>query len=159
MNADLIDPLITARDDMHAMFENEEWTCGSDMVTALEGARSLIEQADIPVNEVVASGSRGFDVTARQGSVDNVSPGTWTLWDTGYGDVLDFPFEWAAIVVSRVISRADKDLVTLDAGNKAVAPDTVAPHFRILGLDDQPEFLIRNEEHQLLRWPKGHTVR
>lgn len=118
--------------------------------------RSLIEQADIPVNEVVASGSRGFDVTARQGSVDNVSPGTWTLWDTGYGDVLDFPFEWAAIVVSRVISRPDKDLVTLDAGNKAVAPDTVAPHFRILGLDDQPEFLIRNEEHQLLRWPKGH---
>ncbi len=117
--------------------------------------RSLIEEAGIPVNEFVASGSRGFDVTARQEGVDNVSPGTWTLWDTGYGDMLDFPFKWAALVISRVISRPDDDLVTLDAGHKSIAPDTPAPHFRVLGLDGEPEFLIRNEEHQLLRWPKG----
>ncbi len=117
--------------------------------------RSLIEEAGIPINEVVASGSRGFDVSAREAAVDTVSPGTWTLWDTGYGDFLEFPFKWAALIISRVLSRPADDLVTLDAGNKSVAPDTPAPHFRILGLDGEPEFLIRNEEHQLLRWPKG----
>ena len=117
--------------------------------------RGLIERAGIPVREVVASGSRGFDVTAKTPGVDNVSPGTWTFWDTGYGDSLDFPFQWAALVLSRVISRPEDDLVTLDAGNKAINPDVPAPHFRILDLDTQPEFLIRNEEHQLLRWPKG----
>ena len=48
-----------------------------------------------------------------------------------------------------------EDLITLDAGAKSIAPDTPAPHFRILGMTENPEFVRRNEEHQILRLPPG----
>ena len=107
------------------------------------------------MNEFVASGSRGFDVTARQEGVDNVSPGTWTLWDTGYGDMMDAPFTPAGLVLSSVISTPGPDLITLDAGSKGVAPDTPVPHFWPLGLPETVEFVRRNEEHQVLRLPEN----
>jgi D-serine deaminase-like pyridoxal phosphate-dependent protein len=117
--------------------------------------RHLIEQANLPVAMLVASGSPGFEHTRLVDEVDAVSPGTWIFWDTGYGDQLNSPFRWAALVLSRVISTPGSDLITLDAGNKSIAPDTPAPHFRALGLPDNIEFVRRNEEHQVLRLPKG----
>jgi D-serine deaminase-like pyridoxal phosphate-dependent protein len=63
-------------------------------------------------------------------------------------------FQWAALVLSRVISTPGEDLITLDAGNKAICPDVPAPFFRILGYPDDLEFVRRNEEHQVLRLPK-----
>ena len=115
--------------------------------------RKQIEAADIPVPLMVASGTQGFDVTSKTDGVDEVSPGTWIFWDTGYGENLEFDFKWAALVVSRVISTPGPDLITLDAGSKALAPDTPTPHFKILNLDGDPEFVRRNEEHQLLKLP------
>lgn len=117
--------------------------------------RRLIEQSHIPVPMLVASGSPGFEHTRTVDDVDAVSPGTWIFWDTGYGDQLDSPFRWAALVLSSVISTTQDDLITLDAGNKSIAPDTPAPHFRALGLPENIEFVRRNEEHQVLRLPKG----
>jgi len=122
---------------------------------ALETKR-LIVASGIEVPKLVASGSPGFEHTRFVDGVDEVSPGTWIFWDIGYGDQLvDSPFKWAALVLSRVISTTQEDLMTLDAGSKSIAPDTPVPHFRALGLPDGVEFVRRNEEHQLLRLPKG----
>lgn len=129
--------------------------------TALEAiekaiaTRQCIERAGLAVPVLVASGSPGFEHTRNSPGVDEVSPGTWIFWDTGYGDHIDSPFCWAALVLSSVISTTGPDLITLDAGSKAIAPDTPAPHFRVLGLPENIEFVRRNEEHQLLRLPKG----
>lgn len=117
--------------------------------------RKQIEAAGIDVPLVVASGSKGFDATDEVDGVTEVSPGTWIFWDTGYGESLAFPFNWAALVVSRVISTPADDLITLDAGNKGINPDVPAPHFRALNLDGELEFLVRNEEHQLIRLEPG----
>lgn len=117
--------------------------------------RKQIEAAGIDVPLVVASGSKGFDATDEVGGVTEVSPGTWIFWDTGYGENLAFPFSWAALVVSRVISTPADDLITLDAGNKGINPDVPAPHFRALNIDGELQFLVRNEEHQLLRLAPG----
>lgn len=117
--------------------------------------RRLIEQSGLEVETLVASGSPGFEHTQKVDGVDEVSPGTWIFWDTGYGDQLDSPFEWAALVLSSVISATGPDLITLDAGSKSVAPDTPEPHFRALGLPDDIHFVRRNEEHQLLKLPQG----
>ena len=120
--------------------------------------RRLIAEAGVDVPKLVASGSPGFEHTRLVDEVDEVSPGTWIFWDTGYGDQLvDSPFKWAALVLSRVISTTQDDLMTLDAGSKSVAPDTPVPHFRALGLPEDVAFVRRNEEHQLLRLPKGTT--
>lgn len=129
-----------------------------DAIEKAVATRACIEKAGLPVPVLVASGSPGFEHTRHIPEVDEVSPGTWIFWDTGYGDNMDSPFRWAALVLSSVISTTGPDLITLDAGSKAIAPDTPVPHFRALGLPDEIEFVRRNEEHQLLRLPKG-TVR
>lgn len=117
--------------------------------------RRLIEEAGIPVRRLVASGSPGFEFTAQAPEVDEVSPGTWIFWDTGYSSKMPDRFRWAALVLSSVISTPGPDLITLDAGSKAISPDTPAPHFRALGLPEGVEFVRRNEEHQVLRLPAG----
>ena len=117
--------------------------------------RKQIEAVGIDCPYVVASGSKGFDATDEVDGVTEVSPGTWIFWDTGYGEALAFPFSWAALVVSRVISTPADDLITLDAGNKGINPDVPVPHFRALNLDGELEFLVRNEEHQLIRLEPG----
>jgi D-serine deaminase-like pyridoxal phosphate-dependent protein len=116
--------------------------------------RRLIESSGLEVGTLVASGSPGFEHTQQVDGVDEVSPGTWIFWDTGYGDQIESPFRWAALILSRVISATGPDLITLDAGSKSIAPDTPAPHFRALELPEEIEFVRRNEEHQLLRLPK-----
>lgn len=129
--------------------------------TALEAiekaveTRCLIERSGLEVEKLVASGSPGFVHTQAVDEVDEVSPGTWIFWDTGYSDLMETPFQWAALVLSSVISTTQADLITLDAGSKSIAPDTPEPHFRALGLPDEVAFVRRNEEHQLLQLPEG----
>lgn len=51
-------------------------------------------------------------------------PGTCVFHDAGYGMTFpDLPFEPAAWIVTRVVSRPASDRITLDVGNKAVAAD------------------------------------
>ena len=126
-----------------------------DAVQLAVDTRVQIEKAGIECPLVVASGSKGFDATDEIDGVTEVSPGTWIFWDTGYGESLAFPFNWAALVVSRVISTPAEDLITLDAGNKGINPDVPAPHFSALNLEGELQFLVRNEEHQLIRIAPG----
>ncbi|MDA0745907.1 MAG: alanine racemase [bacterium] len=131
-----------------------EATTNAAIQKAVE-ARALIEGAGLEVRNLIASGSPGFEFTAHVPGVDEVSPGTWVLWDTGYSGKMPGLFRWAALVLSSVISTPGPDLITLDAGSKAVSPDTPAPHFQVLGLPEGVEFVLRNEEHQVLRLPPG----
>ncbi len=117
--------------------------------------RRLIEKEGVGVKTLVASGSPGFEFTAGVPGVDEVSPGTWVFWDNGYSTINPGQFRFAALVLSSVISTPGPDLITLDAGSKAVAPDTPEPHFRALSLPENVEFVLRNEEHQVLRLPPG----
>ena len=61
-----------------------------------------------------------------------------------------------AIDISQL--RKKSGLITLDAGSKAISPDTPAPHFRALGLPENVEFVVRSEEHQALRVPPGSPI-
>ncbi|MBW1765676.1 MAG: alanine racemase [Deltaproteobacteria bacterium] len=119
------------------------------------GIRGLIEKEGIQVKRLIASGTPGFEFTAKVPEVDEVSPGTWIFWDTGYGGKISGRFQWAALVLSSVISMPGPDLITLDAGSKAISPDTPKPYFRALSLPENVEFFLRSEEHQVLRLPPG----
>jgi D-serine deaminase-like pyridoxal phosphate-dependent protein len=126
-----------------------------DSIQKAVETRRLIESAGLVVKRLVASGSPAFEYTSQVSEVDEVSPGTWIFWDEGYGSKNPGQFEWAALVLSSVISTPASDLICLDAGNKSIAPDTPEPHFKVLGLPDNLEFVRRNEEHQVLRLPEG----
>jgi len=132
-----------------------------DTMKAIDKAiriKGLIEKEGLAVKTVIASGTPSFEFNAQVPEVDEVSPGTWIFWDSGYEEKMPGRFRWAALVLSTVISRPGPDLITLDAGSKAISPDTPAPHFRALGLPENVEFVVRSEEHQALRLPSGSPM-
>jgi len=112
--------------------------------------RAELEAAGLPVPDMVASGSPTFGIHARCNDRD-CSPGTTLLWDFGYGDSFqDLPFQWAALLLTRVISKPGANRLCLDLGHKAVAADRPQPRVRLLGLPDaQP--LVHSEEHLMVQ--------
>ncbi len=80
------------------------------------------------------------------------SPGTCVLWDWGYGEKLtEQQFNFAALLVTRVISKPTKGVVTIDMGHKSVAPENpIDMRVRFLNLEHY-ELLSQSEEHGVLK--------
>ncbi len=86
------------------------------------------------------------------------SPGTCLFWDWGYGDNMEEQeFKYAALLVTRVISKPKNGIITLDLGHKGVASENpIDSRVRFLNLSDY-ELLSQSEEHGVLRvkdWDK-----
>ena len=114
-----------------------------------------IKSAGLPNPIVVAGGTPAFTAhLARVGAVNNLcfSPGTCVLWDWGYGDALvEQPFEYAALVLTRVISKPADGIVSIDMGHKAIAAENpLDKRIRFLNLTNY-ELIGQSEEHGVLR--------
>ena len=112
--------------------------------------RKALEGSGIPVPRVVAGNSMDFALAATMPGIDEVSPGTWILWDKGYETLLPDEFSYAALVVGRVISRPTPTLFAVDAGYKSVSGDPAIPHAEVLSVPGS-EVVGRWEEHLLVR--------
>lgn len=113
-------------------------------------ARRTLERKGISVPRVVAGNSLDFELAAQTDGIDEVSPGTWVLWDKGYEGLLPDHFVYAALVVGRVISRPTATLFAVDAGYKSVSADPAIPHAQVLSVPGS-EVVGRWEEHLLVR--------
>jgi D-serine deaminase-like pyridoxal phosphate-dependent protein len=108
------------------------------------------------VPRLVLGGTPTFPVwTEIEGQEVELSPGTCTLNDHGYGtrfqDMSDFAV--AAVMLTRVVSKPTPTRLTLDLGNKSVAADPpMGKRVRILDLPSC-EQVIHNEEHLVLETP------
>ena len=114
-----------------------------------------IKSAGLPNPMVVAGGTPAFTAhLERVGAVNNLcfSPGTCVLWDWGYGDALvEQPFEYAALILTRVISKPVDGIVSIDMGHKAVAAENpLDKRIRFLNLINY-ELIGQSEEHGVLR--------
>ena len=136
-------------------------------------AKALIERHGLPVKKLVTSGSPTFEITARRPEIDEVSPGTWVLWDRNYSEgLLPNRFRCAALVVARVISRPTSRTVTVDAGSKSISTDVIpVPDREAIPREEMAStllnghaqclnwpgarFLTRNEEHLVIQLPEG----
>lgn len=99
--------------------------------------------------KIVAGGSPTFPVHALRKDVE-LSPGTILLWDYGYSSSFsDMNFLQAAVLLTRIISKPEKDLLCLDLGHKAVASEMPQPRIKILGLDNYT-IIGHNEEHMVI---------
>ena len=80
------------------------------------------------------------------------SPGTCVLWDWGYGEKLtEQSFKYAALVVTRVISKPTEGILTVDMGHKSVsAENPIDKRIKFLNLDNY-ELLSQSEEHGVIR--------
>ncbi len=105
--------------------------------------------------ELVCGGSPAFTAHLK---VENrtLSPGTGVFWDWGYGDKFEEQhFLPAAFVLTRVISRPTRGIITVDMGHKAVSAENPVD-FRIR-FPENPDLRLKSqsEEHGVLetdRW-------
>lgn len=128
-------------------------------VECLETVRQLrrtLESAGFSVPLVVMGGTPPFPFYAKQPDVE-ASPGTFVLYDGGYGDLLpDLGFVPAALLFSRVISRPTAELATLDLGHKAIAADPPGARGTVWNV---PGALLRSqsEEHWVMELTDPRT--
>lgn len=99
---------------------------------------------------IIVGGSPSFTVHALRSGV-YLSPGTNVLWDWGYGDRFDGqPFEHAALILTRVISKPAAGIITIDLGHKAIsAENPIENRLRLLNLSNYT-LLSQSEEHGVL---------
>jgi D-serine deaminase-like pyridoxal phosphate-dependent protein len=77
------------------------------------------------------------------------SPGTFVFWDHGYTTRFpDMPFQYAALVVTRVISKIDQHRICLDLGHKSVAAEMPLP--RVYFLNEPNAIQISQSEEHLV---------
>ncbi|WP_373512405.1 D-TA family PLP-dependent enzyme [Persicitalea sp.] len=113
----------------------------------VESLRDRLVTDGFPAPMIIAGGTPTFNVHALREGV-YCSPGTCPLWDWGYGDrFLDQPFQHAALVATRVISKPTKGVITVDLGHKAVAAENpIDRRFKLLNLENY-EVQSQSEEH------------
>ena len=98
--------------------------------------------------EIVCGGSISFPHHAKYPD-RHLSPGTSLLWDQGYGhDFPDLPFEVAAMVACRVISKPGKAKICLDIGYKAIASE----------MKTTPIYFPELERFSITNWSEEHMV-
>jgi D-serine deaminase-like pyridoxal phosphate-dependent protein len=101
---------------------------------------------------IVAGGSPTFPVHAKNDV--ECSPGTFVFWDWGYKHMFpDQPFEYAALVVCRIISVVDETTVTTDLGHKAIAAENPLPRVYFLNAPGSIP-VAQSEEHLVLKVPE-----
>lgn len=107
---------------------------------------------------MVMGGTPTFPMHVHREDVE-CSPGTFVFWDWGYKHMLrDMPFEYAALVLSRVISVIDDKHICIDLGHKSVAAENPLPRVHFLNAPDA-EPISQSEEHLVLRVPDSSKYR
>ena len=101
---------------------------------------------------VVMGGTPTFPLHVRRSDCE-CSPGTFVFWDWGYKQILaDLPYEYAALVVSRMISVIDDTHICIDLGYKAVAAESPLPRVTFLNAPEAHPS-AQSEEHLVLEVP------
>lgn len=120
---------------------------------------ALLQRKGITVATVIAGGSPTFSNHAARAlefpTLWQCSPGTSVLWDHGYGSKFpELPFNPAASLLTRVVSRPTSTLACLDLGHKAVAAEN--PIEQRIHFPEFPEltFFSHSEEHLVVSLPE-----
>jgi D-serine deaminase-like pyridoxal phosphate-dependent protein len=117
--------------------------------TAIKLAKQIqtLEQREL---QLIAGGSPTLPVHAARENVE-CSPGTFVFWDWGYKNSLpDEPFDYAAVVISRIISVVDENTLCTDLGHKSVAAENPLPRVYFLNAPGA-EPVGQSEEHLVVK--------
>ena len=120
----------------------------AELNRALQSTQPMV---NYPLTQI-AGGTITFPVHIRRQQIE-CSPGTFVLWDWGYGQSYpDLPFRHAAFILCRVVSVPDGQLICLDVGNKSVASENPLPR---IYFPQAPEItpVAHSEEHLVAEVP------
>ncbi len=99
---------------------------------------------------IVAGGSPTFPIHAELINSE-CSPGTFIFWDWGYKHLFpDEPFDYAALVITRVVSIIDEHTITTDLGHKSVAAENPLPRIHFLNAPNAVP-ISQSEEHLVVK--------
>jgi D-serine deaminase-like pyridoxal phosphate-dependent protein len=119
---------------------------------AMENAYRNIQPLFPDPLQVIIGGTPPFPVHAQRTNCE-CSPGTFVFWDWGYKhNYPDMPFEYAALVVCRVISIIDSRHVCVDLGYKSIAAESPLPRVYFLNAPEANP-VAQSEEHLVLETP------
>lgn len=121
-------------------------------------AVAKITEIGFPTPKIIACGSPTFNIHALNKQV-YCSPGTTLLWDYGYHSILaEQHFDFAAVLLTRVISKPAKGLITIDLGYKAVASENeLAKRIFFLNLEDYT-IHSQSEEHLVIEVKEWNSI-
>jgi D-serine deaminase-like pyridoxal phosphate-dependent protein len=125
----------------------------------VEKLRNDIQELGYPFPLLVAGGSPTFAIHAKRPNTE-CSPGTFVFWDKNYHDhIPEQEFDFAALVLTRVISLPDDTKICIDLGYKAIAcekPLAIRASFL-----NAPELVpySHSEEHLVIEVSKGHSYK
>jgi D-threonine aldolase len=108
---------------------------------------------------IVTGGNTTISIHAKRAQAE-CSPGTFIFWDYGYHKLFtEQPFVFAAILVTRIISKPDDETICIDLGHKAVASES--PLNNRIHFLNAPELepLGHSEEHLILKAKKDNTYK
>ncbi|MEO8474553.1 MAG: D-TA family PLP-dependent enzyme [Chryseolinea sp.] len=72
---------------------------------------------------IVAGGTPTYSIHKNRLHVE-CSPGTFIYWDKGYSDILkEQQYLYAALVITRVVSKPAEDIICVDLGHKSIASE------------------------------------
>ncbi|MEO6228477.1 MAG: D-TA family PLP-dependent enzyme [Ferruginibacter sp.] len=122
---------------------------------AFAPVKNLIKKISASLNIqpiVVVGGSPSFATHILRQDVE-YSPGTFVFWDYGYKHKLpDEPYDYAALVISRIISIVDGNTLCADLGHKSVAAENPFPRVHFLNAPEATP-VAQSEEHLVLKVP------
>ena len=96
---------------------------------------------------IVAGGTPTYPTHTKRNV--ECSPGTFVFWDYGYNTAFpDMHFNYAALLITRVISLVNETTITTDLGHKSVAAENPLPRVYFLNAEATPE--SQSEEHLVL---------
>ncbi len=102
--------------------------------------------------QIVIGGSPSFPTHIKRKGVQ-FSPGTFVFWDWGYKHLVpDEPFDYAALVITRIISIIDEHTICTDLGHKAVAAENPLPRVHFLNAPEANP-ISQSEEHLVVTVP------
>ncbi|MBI2428516.1 MAG: D-TA family PLP-dependent enzyme [Ignavibacteriales bacterium] len=102
--------------------------------------------------KIVAGGSPTFMIHAQRTGVE-CSPGTFVFWDWSYKHTYpDDPFNYAALVATRIISVIDETRFCIDLGHKSVAAENPLPRVHFLNAPEETP-VSHSEEHMVVKVP------
>ena len=124
---------------------------------------SLLVKEEIKANfntvvRIVAGGTPTYSIHCKRKEIE-CSPGTFIYWDKGYQDSLpEQHYSFAALVVTRIVSKPTPETICVDLGHKAIAAENPlaqrvtflnAPGLRPVG---------QSEEHLVLSVEDGKML-
>jgi D-serine deaminase-like pyridoxal phosphate-dependent protein len=131
----------------------ERTTAAEACYGIMDGFRTALRNAGLPVPEVVMGGTPTFPCYAAHDDVI-LSPGTCFLHDYSYASSFpDLKFEHAALIMARVVSRnAGLGTFTIDLGYKGISADPKGLRGLLLGFEESTP-VLQNEEHWVFPAP------